>query len=151
MQCKEHLSAFAILHSLLRRKTLCEKLEIPPPLLRPDALHRQDSDWLAKAGYPSFKLGMNGYPRSGEVARHYRRLMSKEGRKRWSQTDMGNILGMYENEKPLSEKAVREMEKKDIGLDSITRREALVTILSYTSRATGIRRPAYTRKGVEHF
>jgi hypothetical protein len=60
----------------------------------------------------------------GEVARHYRRLMSKEGRKRWSQTDMGNILGIYENEKPFSEKAVREMEKKDIGLDSITRREA---------------------------
>src|SRR2546430_9118039 len=82
---------------------------------------------LRQAGLPNFPLTGQGFPEPGAVIRYFREQMTytdKKGKQRpWSQAYLADKL-------QIRELAVRQMELKNEGLDSIQRRELLAQILS---------------------
>lgn len=81
---------------------------------------------LKQAGYPAFKLDPYGFPMPGQVVKCFRERMTYQDidgkEKHWTQADLGKRLGV-------KEWAVRIMETKGKGLDSIERRRTLATLL----------------------
>ncbi|HEU5374829.1 MAG TPA: hypothetical protein VFV38_05280 [Ktedonobacteraceae bacterium] len=77
---------------------------------------------LAEQRFPAFDTGADGFPRPGQVLRHFRLMKLKEDGKPWTQQDLARTLGKQEL-------AVREMELRDTGLNDIARRRLLVELL----------------------
>jgi len=78
-------------------------------------------------GLPEFPLDDEGFPLPGLVIKHFRERMkykdSHENKEKgWTQTDLAKRLGV-------SEVTVRLMENQNVGLDSITRRRLVASIL----------------------
>jgi tetratricopeptide (TPR) repeat protein len=70
-------------------------------------------DW-ASFGLPSFETGKDGFPRPGKVVRFYRER-KKRTDATWTQKRLATELGV-------TEKSVRNIENRDIGLDSLSLR-----------------------------
>ncbi|MBV9688997.1 MAG: hypothetical protein JO202_04715 [Ktedonobacteraceae bacterium] len=79
--------------------------------------------WWVEMGYPNFEQGVDGFPRPGQVCAYYRQHTIKADGKPWTQKDLAKALG-------ISEQSVIKMEKKDVGLDSLTRRQFLIDTFS---------------------
>jgi tetratricopeptide (TPR) repeat protein len=73
-------------------------------------------------GFPPFDIGPDGFPRPGQVVRHFRQIKLRADGSPWTQRDLAQALGKQEL-------AVREMELRDVGLNDIARRRFLVTLL----------------------
>jgi hypothetical protein len=120
------------LDSIQRRRILGMRLKVPPQLLGLDTLHwkkkTQNPCWWTDEGYPAFPKGEEGYPDAGEVVRWYRTQKKTRNLDRelipWRQEDLGEAFVPS-----LSLESMNRMEKHGIGLDSMTRRRALVTLL----------------------
>jgi len=99
-----------------RRQRLCQLFDIPPCLLgirtlaEIDLLVEQESTkkeasvvstsvplstaWWVELGYPPFEQGKDGFPRTGQVIKHYRALKSDEKGKPWTQRLLAKTLGL---------------------------------------------------------
>ncbi|MBV9690448.1 MAG: hypothetical protein JO202_12160 [Ktedonobacteraceae bacterium] len=88
-------------------------------------------------GYPPFEAGPDGYPHPGQVIRWYRERKMKtfaDGRhKPWTQADVGQAC-----DPPITEESVNRMEKRNRGLDSMKRREALSFMLAIPPALLGL-------------
>lgn len=82
-------------------------------------------------GFPAFDTGPDGFPRPGQVIRHFRQQKLKENGKTWTQRDLAQVLGKREL-------AVREMELRDIGLNDITLRRFLAELFAIPSKLLGL-------------
>lgn len=103
------------LDSFNRRVTLGGLLDIPPALLKLQG---------------SSVLTIHEHQHPGQVIREYRTKKLDNGRS-WTQADLARVLG-------ISEKSVRLMENQDMGLDSLSRREFLITILDIPPAVLGL-------------
>jgi hypothetical protein len=127
------------LNSIKRRRRLGKRLNVPPELLGLDCLHwnRQETCWWIDEGYHAFSMGEEGYPHPGEVVRWYRKQKKTRSLDRepipWRQEDLGEAFVPS-----LSVESVNKMEKHCIGLDSITRRRTLVSLLGIPPALLGL-------------
>jgi hypothetical protein len=127
------------LDSIKRRRRLGKRLNVPPELLGLDRLHwnRQETCWWIDEGYHAFSMGEEGYPHPGEVVRWYRKQKKTRSLDRepipWRQEDLGEAFVPS-----LSLESVNKMEKHCIGLDSMTRRRALVSLLGIPPALLGL-------------
>src|SRR5436853_5137015 len=72
--------------------------------------------WWADLQYPPFEEGQDGFPRTGQVVKEYRRrAMDTEG-KPWTQRRLANALGIE------TDQAVWNLENRDSALDIERRR-----------------------------
>lgn len=116
------------LNDILRRRFFAELFAIPPDLLglatapETSPLHFSASWWI-KFGFPAFDAGSDGFPRPGQVIRHFRLQKLKADGKPWTQRDVAQVLGKQEL-------AVREMERRDTGLNDISRRRFLAHLFN---------------------
>lgn len=138
------------LDSIVRRRRLCKLLEIPFLLLGLDSPPQPEiaAQWWKEAGYPDFISGPDGYPQAGPVVKYYRRQMRLSGRRKsWTQMDLGEALG-------ISDLAVRRLENKADGLDSIARRRQLAFILHIPPALLGLdgrQTPISTARYMPHY
>ncbi len=82
-------------------------------------------------GYSAFEKGKDGFPKPGQVICYYRQQKQKENGHGWTQKDLADALH-------LTEQAVCLMERKDIGLESITRRRFIIELLGVPSALLGL-------------
>jgi hypothetical protein len=66
-----------------------------------------EKKWWVVMDYPNFDEGLDGFPRPGQVTKHYRSLKKKEDGLPWRQADLAYVLG-------ISEQEVRNMENRQI-------------------------------------
>jgi tetratricopeptide (TPR) repeat protein len=66
--------------------------------------------WWIELGYPPFEEGKGGFPRAGQVIKHYRELKMDDKGKAWTQKHLAKALGISDN-------TVRDIENKDVGID----------------------------------
>ncbi|MBX5451966.1 MAG: helix-turn-helix transcriptional regulator [Thermogemmatispora sp.] len=78
--------------------------------------------WWVQQGYPPFEEDEAGWPHAGQVVRYFRQRKRRPDGKCWTQADLARALG-------ISERAVRNMEERKEGLDSISRRRFLAETL----------------------
>lgn len=102
------------LDSFERRTTLAKLFGIPPILLK-----LQSASPVPEQQYP------------GQIVRAYRRKKRDSDGKRWSQSDVAQALD-------ITERSVRAMENDNTGLDSLSRREALVRLLGIPPLLLGL-------------
>lgn len=111
------------LDSISRLRELCRLLAIPPILFglctAPDGKNWWEGD------YKPWPAGADGWPDTGKVMKHYRRL------KRWTQVQLAEALGLQES-------SVRKMENANTGLDSLQRRRALQFLLGIPPLLLGL-------------
>lgn len=88
------------------------------------------SEWLAAKAFPLFELSDDGFPRPGQVLKHYRYLKLKDDGTSWTQSDLAYVLG-------ISVQAVRDMENRDTGF-SIERRRFLAKLFNIPPALLGI-------------
>jgi transcriptional regulator with XRE-family HTH domain len=87
--------------------------------------------WWVQLGYPAFEPGDQGFPRPGQVLKHYRLLKRKADGKPWTQADLAQVLGV-------NVLAVSEMENKDVGLKDIHRLRQLANLFAIPPLLLGI-------------
>lgn len=103
------------LDAVVRLRELCSLLAIPPALLGLRDVPGPAGWWQAE--YEPWPAGPDGWPDAGAVVKCYRRA------KKWTQEQLAAALGVQTL-------AVRNMERKHSGLDSLTRRRALRFLLA---------------------
>src|SRR6266487_372062 len=116
------------LNDILHRCCLAELFAIPPDLLGLATAPETSSisvsaSWWIKLGFPAFDAGPDGFPRPGQVIRHFRLQKLKADGKPWTQRDVAQVLGKQEL-------AIRDMELRDIGLNNISRRRFLAHLFN---------------------
>lgn len=79
--------------------------------------------WWIAMGYPDWDAAPDGFPEPGQVVAHFRRKTIKINGRPWTQKDLALALN-------ITEQAVINMEKRNTGLDSLSRRKFLVGALS---------------------
>jgi tetratricopeptide (TPR) repeat protein len=84
--------------------------------------HMGAERWWISMGYPEFESGEDGFPRPGQVTKHYRYLKKRGDGQPWTQKDLAYVLGISENE-------VRNMENRDRGFP-LERRRFLAQLLN---------------------
>src|SRR5579875_954895 len=89
------------------------------------------SEWWEAKGYYSFERGKDGFPRPGQVVKYYRKAKRKDNGKSWTQKDLAIALG-------ISEQAVRDLENRDVGMDSYDRRRFLADLFAIPPMLLGI-------------
>ncbi|HLZ55331.1 MAG TPA: hypothetical protein VKR06_00175 [Ktedonosporobacter sp.] len=89
------------------------------------------SDWWIEKGFPPFDPGGDGFPRPGQVLKAYRCQTKRDDGKPWTQANLANVLG-------ITEKAVRDLENRDIGMDSYKRRRFLADLFNIPPILLGI-------------
>ena len=130
-----------------RRRILARRLKIPPELLGLDRLHwnRPNTCWWTLDGYPAFSMDADGYPHPGEVVRWHRKKMRKrdldEKLVAWRQEDLGEVCIPS-----LSLESVNKMERHCVGLDSMNRRRALVSLLGIPPALLGLDAAKHERR-----
>jgi len=122
------------LYDITRLRFLVLVLDIPLVLfglaIVPD-LKGGDSSWWEKLGFPAFDAEPDGFPRPGQVIRHFRQIKHKANGKPWTQGDLAQVLG-------IQELAVRVMELKDTSLNDISRRRFLTHLLDIPPLLLGL-------------
>ncbi len=103
------------LDSFKRRLQVASLLAIPPSLLKLDA---------------AVIVKQSKQQRPGQVVKEYRKKKKNDG-KAWTQGDLAELMN-------LSEKAVQSLENHDVGLDSVSRRELLITVLGIPPALLGL-------------
>lgn len=111
------------LESIARRRQLCVVLQIPHSLLGICAASSEARWWERE--YERWPEGADGWPEVGAVMRWYRRA------KDWTQMQLAEALSVQEL-------TVRNMEKRNLGLDSITRRRAVGFLLGIPALLLGL-------------
>jgi tetratricopeptide (TPR) repeat protein len=86
--------------------------------------------WWVELGYPPFAPGKCGFPRTGEVIKHYREQTKDDTGKVWTQKALADWLD-------ITEKAVWEIEKRDVSV-SFDRRQLLSELFSIPPVLLGI-------------
>lgn len=81
--------------------------------------------------FPAFDVGSDGFPRPGQVVRHFRQVKLKDDGRPWTQRDLARALGKQEL-------AIRDMELRDAGLNDIARRRLLSELLDIPSVLFGL-------------
>jgi tetratricopeptide (TPR) repeat protein/transcriptional regulator with XRE-family HTH domain len=124
------------LNDIARRRLLAQLLDIPPNLLGlAKAPERQDTEaaamWWVKQGFPMFDADPDGFPRPGQVIRHFRQRKLKADGKPWTQRDLAQVLGKQEL-------AIRDLELRDIGLNDISRRRFLTHLFDIPPLLLGL-------------
>jgi tetratricopeptide (TPR) repeat protein len=125
------------LNNILRRRFLAELFAIPPGLLglatMPETgnTNAVPSVWWVKQGFPAFDTGPDGFPRPGQVIRHFRQTRLKADGKPWTQRDLAQVLGKQEL-------AIRDLELRDTGLNDITRRRFLAHLFDIPPLLLGL-------------
>ncbi len=94
-------------------------------------MQQRAPQWWMKLGYPAFEPGDQGFPRPGQVLKHYRLLKRKADGKPWTQADLAQVLGV-------NVLAVSEMENKDVGLKDIQRLRQLANLFAIPPLLLGI-------------
>src|SRR5271165_1047468 len=82
-------------------------------------------------GFPAFDAGLDGFPRPGQVIRHFRQIKLKADGKSWTQRDLAQVLGKQEL-------AMRDMELRDTGLNDISRRRFLAHLFDIPPLLLGL-------------
>ncbi len=128
------------LNDILRRRFLAELLAIPPKLLGVAAMPETEnmnavpSIWWVQQGFPAFDAGPDGFPRPGQVIRHFRQNRLKADGKPWTQRDLAQVLGKQEL-------AIRDLELRDTGLNDISRRSFLAHLFDIPLLLLGLATP----------
>ncbi len=86
--------------------------------------------WWVVMGYPDFDEGPDGFPRPGQVTKHYRYLKKKDDGTPWTQADLAYVLGVSQQE-------VRNMENRDRGF-SLERRRFLANLFHISPILYGV-------------
>lgn len=89
-----------------------------------------DRHWWVALGYPDFDEGTDGFPRPGQVLKHYRYLKKKDDAAPWTQGDLAYVLGT-------SEQTIRDMENRDRGF-TLERRRFLIKLFAIPSVLYGV-------------
>src|SRR5207244_1160526 len=79
----------------------------------------------------AFDVGPDGFPRPGQVLRHFRQTKLRADGKSWTQRDLAQVLGKQEL-------AVRELELRDTGLNDISRRRFLAHLFDIPPLLLGL-------------
>jgi tetratricopeptide (TPR) repeat protein len=95
--------------------------------------------WWVKLGFPAFDAGPDGFPRQGQVIRHFRQTRLKADGKPWTQRDLAQVLGKQEL-------AIRDMELRDTGLNDISRRRFLAHLFDIPPLLLGLATPTHLSK-----
>src|SRR5579859_248069 len=125
------------LNDIIRRRFLAELLAIPPRLLGlatvPETgnTNAAASIWWVLQGFPAFDAGPDGFPRPGQVIRHFRQTKLKANGKPWTQRELAQVLGKQEL-------AMRDMELRDTGLNDISRRRFLAHLFDIPPLLLGL-------------
>src|SRR5438105_3206822 len=82
-------------------------------------------------GLPAFDVGPDGFPRPGQVLRHFRQTKLKTDGKPWTQRDLALVLDKQEL-------AIRDMELRDTGLNDISRRRFLAHLFDIPPLLLGL-------------
>ncbi len=86
--------------------------------------------WWVKLDYPPFAPGKCGFPRTGQVIKHYREQTKDDTGKVWTQQALAARLG-------ITDKAVRDIENRDAGID-FERRQFLSELFNIPPILLGI-------------
>lgn len=97
--------------------------------------------WWVDLGYPSFEEGRGGFPRTGQVIKHYRENKLDDAGKAWTQIRLAKEL-------KITDKAVGEIENLDTNID-VDRRERLCQLFDIPAILLGIRTREEILKMVE--
>jgi tetratricopeptide (TPR) repeat protein len=125
------------LNDISRRRLLAKLFDIPPILLGlATVLEGQNtkamaSTWWVQQGFPAFDADPDGFPRPGQVIRHFRQARLKADGKPWTQRDLAQVLGKQEL-------AIRDMELKDTALNDIVRRRFLAHLFDIPPTLLGL-------------
>jgi transcriptional regulator with XRE-family HTH domain len=92
--------------------------------------------WWELLGYPPFEQGKGGFPRAGQVIRHYREKKKDDDGRAWTQKRLAEVLD-------ITEKTVGEIENRD-AIPDFDRRQHLCQLFDIPSLLLGIR----TRKEI---
>src|SRR5437764_1290847 len=71
--------------------------------------------WWVELGYPPFDRGKGGFPRTGQIVKHYREQNLDESGKALTQGDLARLLN-------ITEQAVGNLESRDASMDADRRR-----------------------------
>ncbi len=125
------------LNGVLCRRSLAELFAIPPILLGVATMpeigntNMIPSPWWVQQGFPAFDAGLDGFPRPGQVIRHFRKLKLKADSKPWTQRDLAQVLDKQEL-------AVTYLELRDTSLNDISRRRFLAHLLDIPPLLLGL-------------
>jgi tetratricopeptide (TPR) repeat protein len=92
--------------------------------------------WWTVLGYPPFEEGKGGFPRTGQVVKHYRENKMDDKSHAWTQKRLAEVLDV-------TEKTIGEIENRDAVLD-FDRRQRLSQLFALPPILLGIR----TRKEI---
>ncbi len=87
--------------------------------------------WWVELGYPPFEEGKGGFPRTGQVVKHYRENKLDNEGNAWTQKKLAEVL-------EITEKTIGEIENRDSVLD-FDRRQRLCQLFDIPSILLGIR------------
>jgi DNA-binding XRE family transcriptional regulator len=87
--------------------------------------------WWAELGYFPFEEGKEGFPRTGQVIKHYRENKLDDYKNAWTQKRLAEVLDV-------TEKTIGEIENRDSFLD-FDRRQRLCQLLALPPILLGIR------------
>jgi transcriptional regulator with XRE-family HTH domain/tetratricopeptide (TPR) repeat protein len=124
------------LNDITHLRSLAQLLEIPPNLLGLATLPEgqgidNGTAWWVKRGFPAFEAGSDGFPRPGQVIRHFRQRKLKVDGKPWTQRDLAQVFGRQEL-------AIRDLELRDSGLNDISRRRFLAHLFDIPPLLLGL-------------
>jgi transcriptional regulator with XRE-family HTH domain len=97
--------------------------------------------WWTELGYPSFEEGKGGFPRTGQVVKHYRENKIDDDGHAWTQKRLAEVLDV-------TEKTIGEIENRDAVLD-FDRRQRLCQLFAIPPILLGIRTREEILKMVE--
>jgi transcriptional regulator with XRE-family HTH domain len=92
---------------------------------------RANMCWWVNLGYPVFEEGKGGFPRTGQVVKHYRENTVDDEGNAWTQKRLAKLLDV-------TEKTIGEIENRDAVLD-FDRRQRLTQLFDIPSLLLGIR------------
>jgi transcriptional regulator with XRE-family HTH domain len=92
---------------------------------------KADMCWWVNLGYPAFEEGKGGFPRTGQVVKHYRENKVDDEGHAWTQKRLAEVL-------EVTEKTIGEIENRDAVLD-FDRRQHLSQLFDIPPCLLGIR------------
>jgi transcriptional regulator with XRE-family HTH domain len=87
--------------------------------------------WWTELGYPPFEEGKGGFPRTGQVVKHYRENKIDDDGHAWTQKRLAEVLDV-------TEKTIGEIENRDAILD-FDRRQRLCQLFAIPALLLGVR------------
>jgi hypothetical protein len=59
-------------------------------------IRQENMFWWSDLGYPPFEQGKGGFPRAGQVIRHYREKKKDDDGRAWTQKRLAEVLDITE-------------------------------------------------------